>query len=444
MGRQATATLGDLLRQYRQRLGLSQEELAERVDPALSVTTVRNIERGRSRPYRHTLLGLCVALELTSEEQTAVLGEWRTVVGEAPSLAAPALTAGASVAPVVTPALVTAPHPAGWASLPASLTPLVGREHELATMRELLLRPETRLLSLAGAAGVGKTRLSLALATAVTPAFPDGVWLVELAALADPDLVHGAIAAALGLREEPGRSILITLVDHLRPMTGLVLLDNCEHLIGSCATLAAGVLRDCPDVRILATSREPLEVAGETIYRVPSLAAPDLTHPLQPQQMAGYASVQLFLQRAQSRRPDFTLSSRNARAVAEICARLDGIPLAIELAAARVGVLPVAGIAGRLDDRFRLLTKGARTALPRQQTLQAALDWRGWRSSPGAARWRPHSPSAQMRRWTSGACWTRWRRWPTSRCCAWMSTWRRRERRAIACSRQCGNMGRSG
>ena len=372
MERQATATLGRVLRQYRQRLGVSQEALADRVDPCLSVTTIRNIERGRTRPYHQTLLSLCLALQLTAEEQTAVLGAWRAAAGEVPS---PAPQAGAAAAPAVAPALVAAPSPPGVAALPASLTPLVGREQELAMVRELLLQPETRLLSLAGIAGIGKTRLALALATAVTPAFPDGVWFVELAALPDPDLVHGAIASTLGLREEPGRSILVTLVDHLRTMIGLVLLDNCEHLIGSCATLAAAVLRDCPAVRILVTSREPLEVAGETIYRVPSLAAPDLAHPPPPEQLADYASVQLFLQRAQSRRSDFLLTARNARSVAEICARLDGIPLAIELAAARVGVLPVAGIAQRLDDRFRLLIKGARTALPRQQTLRAALDW---------------------------------------------------------------------
>jgi predicted ATPase len=269
------------------------------------------------------------------------------------------------------------PGPPGGESgaLPAPLTPLIGRERDLAALTALLQRREVRLLCLTGAAGVGKTRLALALAAAAAPMFPHGVRCVELASLTDPALVPSAIAATFGLREEPGTPTLATLVAHLRTRTALLLLDNCEHLTVSCATVAAELLSACPDVRILVTSREPLTVAGETLYRVPSLATPDLAHPLPPAQLAGYAAVQLFAQRALGWRPDFRLTPQTAPAVAEICARLDGIPLAIELAAARVGVLPVAEIARRLDDRFRLLTKGARTALPRQQTLRAALDW---------------------------------------------------------------------
>jgi non-specific serine/threonine protein kinase len=205
--------------------------------------------------------------------------------------------------------------------------------------------------------------------------YPDGAWLVELAALADTTMVPQAVAQALGLREEPGRPLQEALLDHLKERRLLLVLDNCEHLVAACAELATALLRACPQVRILATSREALEVAGETRYRVPCLIAPDLDQVQPPDRLEGYEAVQLFLERAWARRTDVALTARNARAVAEICARLDGIPLAIELAAARVGALPVEGIAARLDDHLRLLSGGPRTVLPRQQTLRATLDW---------------------------------------------------------------------
>jgi predicted ATPase len=201
------------------------------------------------------------------------------------------------------------------------------------------------------------------------------VWLVELASLADPALVVQAVVAVLGLREEPHRPLLTTLVDHLKELYLLLVLDNCEHLVSACAELAAALLRTCPHLRVLATSREGLGVAGERLYRVPSLAAPPHDHLPTPDELGGYAAVALFVARAQERRPAFTLTVQNARAVAQICARLDGMPLALELAAARVGSLPVEAIAARLVDRFGLLTTGSRTALPRQQTLRATLDW---------------------------------------------------------------------
>jgi non-specific serine/threonine protein kinase len=232
-----------------------------------------------------------------------------------------------------------------------------------------------RLVTLTGAGGAGKTRLALMVAGKLMGAYPEGLWLVELAPLADSALVVQAVVEAVGLREEPSRPLLATLIDHLQGRHALLVLDNCEHLVSACAELAAMLLQVCPHLRVLATSRETLEVPGETTYRVPSLGVPDLAHVPDPAQLARYAAVQLFVQRARSRRPDFSLSVQNAYAVAQVCVRLDGMPLAIELAAARVGSLSVEAIATRLADRFRLLTAGPRTAVPRQQTLRAALDW---------------------------------------------------------------------
>jgi predicted ATPase/class 3 adenylate cyclase len=258
-------------------------------------------------------------------------------------------------------------------NLPLVATSFIGREEEQATVRRLLT--ESRLLTLTGAGGCGKTRLALEVAATLVEAYPDGVWLAELAALADPTLVQQAVATALGLREDPGRALLATLTDYLEAGHRLLVLDNCEHLVAACAELAAALLRDCPGLRILATSRERLAVAGETTFPVPSLAVPDLAHLPPAEQLRLYASVRLFVERARAQRPQFTLTAKNAPPVCQICAHLDGIPLAIELAAARVTALSPATIAARLDDRFRLLTGGPRTALPRQQTLRAALDW---------------------------------------------------------------------
>jgi non-specific serine/threonine protein kinase len=205
--------------------------------------------------------------------------------------------------------------------------------------------------------------------------YPDGVWLVELASLADQTLLVQAVARTLGLREVAGQPLLRTLLAYLKDRQLLLVLDNCEHLVAACAELVMALLQACPRVHVLATSRAGLGVAGERLYRVPSLAIPSLDHLPPPEELSVFPAVGLFVARAQERRADFALTTQNARAVAQVCARLDGMPLAIELAAARVGSLPVEAIAARLDDRFRLLTGGPRTALPRQQTLRAALDW---------------------------------------------------------------------
>jgi predicted ATPase/DNA-binding CsgD family transcriptional regulator len=231
------------------------------------------------------------------------------------------------------------------------------------------------LLTLTGSGGCGKTRLALAAADELMGRFEDGVWLVELASLADPSLVQRAVASALDIREQPGNPPTGTLSDHLRTRKMLLVLDNCEHLVEACAVLAEGLLRTCPSLRILATSREAFGIAGETRLAVPPLSLPDPRHLPAVEVVAHYEAASLFVDRAKTVKPEFALTGRNAMSVAQICYRLDGIPLAIELAAARVKVLSVGQIAARLDDRFALLTDGGRTALARQRTLEAAMDW---------------------------------------------------------------------
>jgi predicted ATPase/class 3 adenylate cyclase len=258
-------------------------------------------------------------------------------------------------------------------NLPTQLTSFVGREREIAEVERLL--GMTRLLTLTGSGGAGKTRLALQVAADLLANYPDGVWLVELAPLADPAVVPQTVASALSLHEQRGRPLLVTLADYLRSRQMLLLLDNCEHLIEACATLADELLRACPQLGILATSREALGIAGETAWRLPSLSLPDLQHLPPTESLTQYEAVRLFIERALAAQPSFAVTNQNAPAVAQVCHRLDGIPLAIELAAARVKALSVEQIAARLDDRFRLLTGGSRTALPRQQTLRAAIDW---------------------------------------------------------------------
>lgn len=258
-------------------------------------------------------------------------------------------------------------------NLPAQLTSFVGRERELAEVKRLLAG--TRLLTLTGAGGGGKTRLALEVAREVLEEYADGVWLVELASLSDPDLVPQAVGSALGVPEQPGRSVTESLVRYLRPRVVLLLVDNCEQLVSGCATLADALLRGCPALRILATSREGLRIAGELTYPVPPLSVPDPNDRPAVESVVRYEAVRLFAERASFHKPGFSVTHNNAPAVVQVCHRLDGMPLAIELAAARVKALTVDEIASRLDDRFRLLTGGSRAALPRHQTLRAAIDW---------------------------------------------------------------------
>ena len=258
-------------------------------------------------------------------------------------------------------------------NLPIQLTSFVGRTREIRKVRDLMAA--ARLVTLTGIGGCGKTRLALQVAADSLEEFADGGWLVELATLFDDALVAKAVASALGVPEQPGRALSEMLVDRLRPRSLLLLFDNCEHLLVATAQLADTLLQACPRLRILATSREPLGVPGEVVWRVPSLSVPDPTQPSGAEDLMQYESVRLFIDRAALGEPGFRVTRHNAAAVVQATHRLDGIPLAIELAAARVKNLAMDVIASRLDDRFRLLTGGSRTALPRHQTLRATLDW---------------------------------------------------------------------
>ncbi|HLZ68648.1 MAG TPA: LuxR C-terminal-related transcriptional regulator [Dehalococcoidia bacterium] len=349
------AAFGELLRRYRERACLTQEALAERAE--LTASAIIALERGRRRyPYPHTVRRLGEALALSEAELTAF--------GIATRPARPEQR-GETVAPAA------AVRPS---NLPAMRTSLIGREQEIASLSRLVVEHPGRLLTLTGIGGGGKTRLALAIAAAVGDAFPDGVWLAELASVAEPSLVPQALAVALDVPDVAGVPLADTLVKALQDRSLLLVLDNCEHLIDACADLAERLLAACPGLRLLATSREPLQVAGEQVVRVPPLAAPDHDTPVTPAVLTQSPAVQLFVERAQTVEAGFRLTAENA-AVVQICATLNGIPLALELAAARVRVLSAAQIVERLDDSLRLLTGNSRAAPGRQQTLRAALDW---------------------------------------------------------------------
>ena len=252
------------------------------------------------------------------------------------------------------------PKSVGVHNLPVQLTSLVGREAEIGDVRQLLA--DNRLVALTGAGGAGKTRLAVEIAARIAPEFGDGVWYVDLAPVTHPAVVPVTVARALGLPDQPGRSTMDTLLRFVRDRHMLVVLDNCEHVLDASAELVVALLAGAPGLTVLATSREPIGVSGEATWRVPSLSVAD-------------AAIELFADRARLAQTGFTISSDNAAVVAEICGRLDGMPLAIELAAARVRALSLAEILEGLHDRFRLLTGGARTAVRRQQTLRASVDW---------------------------------------------------------------------
>lgn len=257
-------------------------------------------------------------------------------------------------------------------NLPRQLTSFVGRGQEMATVQDLLRA--SRLVTLTGSGGCGKTRLALEVAGDVLDAHRGGAWLVELHPLTDGSLVPQEVASALGVREQQGRSLMATLIEYLRPQPLLLVLDNCEHLVQACAELANTLLRACPELRILATSRSPLRITGETQYRVPSLSLPEPDQAPSLDRAVEFEAIRLFVERAVAVAPAFRLTADSAPVVGHICRRLDGIPLAIELAAAWAKVLTPEQIAQRLHDRFRLLSRGSRAAMQRHQTLRATLD----------------------------------------------------------------------
>src|SRR5882757_8436907 len=286
-----------------------------------------------------------------------------TVSGQGYRFALPVTKLEAEAQPISTPR-----H-----NLPYQLTSFVGREQEIAQLEALV--PAHRLVTLTGAGGAGNTRLAIEVASRLIDAFPDGVWLVELAALSDPRLVPQAVAKALELKEQPARTVLETLGDYLASKKLLLMLDNAEHLLEGCVQFMDLILRRSPDVAILVTSRERLGMMGELTYRVPSLTAPGPGDNFALDALLAYEGVRLFVDRARLLRPDFSVTPENAASLASICRRLDGIPLAIELAAPRVRSMSIEELNQRLDQRFALLTGGSRTALARHRTLRSTIDW---------------------------------------------------------------------
>ena len=356
-------TFGFLLRNHRRAAGLTQEALADRA--ALSVRGLQHLEAGDAHPSRATLNALLEALELTAEDQRLLQSTASETEG---SLAKQRLKRDPAFGSKYSDRARLLPP-----NFPTLLTSFVERDGELSALRQLL--SANRLVTLTGAGGCGKTRLALRVVADVADEYTDGVWLVELAAMTDPALVPRALADSGGVREETGRPLVSTCVDVLRPKRLLLVLDNCEHLLDACAELIETLLRACPLLTVLATSRQRLGLAGERALRVPSLSVPDSALATDIATVMRYEAVQLFVERATAIQPGFVVSNHNAAAVVEICRRLDGIPLALELAAARLRALGVGQLLDRLDDRFGILSGGSRTSTQRQQTLRATLDW---------------------------------------------------------------------
>lgn len=330
-----------------------------------SVTELAEAYARALREWGQRQTSATTAVEITLEAPTELL------LSTPPALIASARASQIVTQPPADPPTVKTAE--SFNNLPVQLTSFVGREREIAQAR--LLLQNTHLLTLTGAGGTGKTRLSLQLAGELLDSFKEGVWLIELAPVSDPALITQTVAAVLSLRDEPGRPLQTTLTEYLRNKKMLLVLDNCEHLVATAAKLAETLLRNCPGLKILASSRENLAIGGETTWRVPSLSLPDPQHLPDLEGLTQYEAVKLFIDRATSAQPNFIVTNENAPALAQLCYRLDGIPLALELAAARVKMLSVEQITTRLDQRFRLLTSGSRTALPRQQTLKALIDW---------------------------------------------------------------------
>lgn len=347
------ATFGEALRFFRRQQQLTQQELAQQV--GFSREQITKLENNQRTPDLVTVQALFIpALALDPNSKQAQ--ELVTLAGRA----RPPNTPPSHQSDLQRRTNLTEP-----------LTRFIGRENQIAQVKQLL--ENTRFLTLTGAGGVGKTRLAIQVGLALIPNFRDGVWLVELAPINDPALVSTTVAAALNLPITAGRSAEQVLTEHLGSRQLLLILDNCEHLLVACSRLAETLLRAAPQLVILATSRESLGVLSATSWRVPSLALPAPNASIEKLQAT--EAVQLFLDRAASNKPDLQLTSENAPYVSEICQRLDGVPLAIELAASRVRTLALEQIGRRLSDRFRLLTGGDVTALPRHRTLRALIDW---------------------------------------------------------------------
>ncbi len=346
--RAATVDLATLLKSYRVEAGLSQQQLAD--SALVSVQAISALERGyRKVPYRKTLERIADALGLPAQDRAALELSARRARGT--RIAAES---------------ETPPH-----NLPRQLSAFFGRDDEVREVSDLIAA--TPLASLVGTGGVGKTRVAIEVGNHVLERFPEGVWFVELAPVGDPALVAGAVAATLRVPESPRRALLDTLVSYLAQKRLLIVLDNCEHVIDQARLVAGSLLRECPTVAVLATSREPLRVTGERVYRIPPLAVPQTA--ASPEEAMRYGAVALFVDRVRANDTRFALTHDNVEPVVEICRRLDGVPLALELAAARATVLSPRQIAERLDKVFDLLAHHDETVVPRHRTMSAVIDW---------------------------------------------------------------------
>jgi len=349
-----SVSFGTWLRQNRRALDLTQKAFAERVGCA--EITVRRMEADEYKPSNGLARVLFEKLGIPETERQAWISFARGTAGFPEEPASPS------------------PRPEHHNNLPIPLTSFVGREQDVARIQQRITAH--RLVTLTGVGGIGKTRLSQHVAMHLLGNYPNGVWLVEFASLSDPALVPQSVAAVFGIQQGANSSALIEMLIHfLRKKIILLILDNCEHLLEACARLADVLLKNCPNLKILATSRETMGIFGEALYQVPSLTIPEIQKVETIDQLENYESIRLFNDRAGLVQMDFALTEENASSVARICSRLDGIPLAIELAAVRVQMFSAEQIASQLEDRFRTLTGGSRTALPRHQTLQASIDW---------------------------------------------------------------------
>jgi non-specific serine/threonine protein kinase len=350
-------TFGELLKYLRRREGLTQRELSIAVQ--YSDTQINRLEKNQRVPDATTLTALFLPA-LHIEDQP----EWST---RFLALAAKARKESTQRRTIDTRSLATPSH-----NLPFHLTSFIGRKADVTRIKQRL--SQHRLVSLTGVGGIGKTRLAIHCSSTLLSKFRDGIWWVDLVPLTDEALLPQAIAQVLGVRESPTQSLIQSVESFLREKQLLLVLDNCEHLISACAQLAEALLTQCANLRILATSREALGITGEVVYQVPTLSLPASQPPKLIDSLMEYEGVYLFVERAEAR-SGFTLTEQNATAVLQICQQLDGIPLALELAAARTELLSAEEIAERLSDRFNLLRQGNRTVLPRHQTLRAAIDW---------------------------------------------------------------------
>ena len=357
-------SFGYWLRLKRKALDLTREALAARV--GCSISTIRKLEDEERHPSAQIAELLAEIFDIPTNERGAFLrfarGDWRS----APS-------PGDEEAPwrVSTPALAQQPR----SNVPATFTSLIGRDKDIAAVHDYLTNPDIRLVTLIGPGGIGKTRLSIASASESLADFPDGVFFVALAPLDQPSLIPSAVAQALGYVEKSDWPAENRLMEGIGNKRMLFVLDNCEHLIEDVAPLAASLLSSCSRLKILTTSREALQIPGEWLYSVPALELPKEYSIVDVETVSEFPALVLFAERARAARSDFALTAKNIRAVTSICSQLEGLPLAIELIAARVKTLSPEQIAARLDDRFALLTSGSRIGPSRQQTLRATLDW---------------------------------------------------------------------